>query len=99
MYQWITGENKWIVRSALTHQLTLKAQTDTERLAELCSIRAEDGEFFIAKAVGWALRDYSHTDPSWVSKYVGSHPELSALARREATKVISRKASLQLPPP
>jgi 3-methyladenine DNA glycosylase AlkD len=99
MYQWITSENKWIVRSALTHQLTLKAQTDTQRLAQLCSLRASDTEFFIAKAVGWALRDYSHTDPHWVFEYVDSHPELSALARREALKVISRKASLQLPPP
>jgi len=98
MHQWITSENKWIARSALTHQLTLKANTDTARLAQLCSLRASDTEFFIAKAVGWALRDYSHTDPHWVFEYVDSHPELSALARREALKVISRKASPQLPP-
>ena len=93
MREWINSDNIWIARSSLTHQLTMKSKTDTQRLAELCSIRAGDREFFIAKAVGWALRDYSHTDPDWVREYVGSHPELSALARREAMKAISRESS------
>jgi 3-methyladenine DNA glycosylase AlkD len=92
MYQWITSEDKWIVRSALTHQLTLKAQTDPERLAQFCSLRARDTEFFIAKAVGWALRDYSHSHPQWVQHFIDTHPELSPLARREALKVIVRNS-------
>ena len=95
MYQWITNENKWIVRSALTHQLTLKAQTDTERLAQFCSLRASDTEFFIAKAVGWSLRDYSHSHPQWVQHFVDTHPDLSPLARREALKVIVRNSPLR----
>jgi len=90
MYQWVTSDNMWIVRCAITHQLTMKKDTDAQRLADLCSTRAADTEFFIAKAVGWALRDYSHTNPTWVLDYVDCHPELSPLARREALKAIER---------
>jgi len=90
MYQWITNDNMWIVRCSLTHQLTMKKDTDAQRLADLCSTRAADTEFFIAKAVGWALRDYSHSNPEWVRGYVDSHAELAPLARREALKAIER---------
>lgn len=90
MYQWITNDNMWVVRCSLTHQLTMKKDTDAQRLADLCSTRAADTEFFIAKAVGWALRDYSHSNPEWVRGYVDSHAELSPLARREALKAIER---------
>jgi 3-methyladenine DNA glycosylase AlkD len=92
MHEWITSENRWIARSAITHQLTLKEHTDTERLAQFCSLRARDTEFFIAKAIGWALRDYSHSHPQWVQHFVDTHPQLSPLARREALKVIVRKS-------
>ena len=47
-------------------------------------------EFFIRKAIGWALRDYAWTDPAWVVAFVGTHADLSALSRREALKNLSR---------
>jgi len=90
MYKWIESENIWLVRSALMHQLTLRGGADQRRLFELCARHAKDTEFFVAKAVGWALRDYSYSDPKAVLSFVARHPELSPLARREALKVIKR---------
>jgi len=90
MFDWIKSENMWLRRSALIHQLNQKTNTDSKRLGELCTIVAGDPEFFVAKAVGWALRDYSVTNPLWVANYVAQHPELTSLARREALKRITR---------
>ena len=92
MYEWIESDNMWLVRSALIHQLTKKYFSSEERLFALCERRATDKEFFIAKAVGWALRDYSHRNPVAVQEFVQSHPELSPLAKREALKAIQRKS-------
>ena len=91
MFEWIESDNQWLVRSALIHQLTKKYFSSEDRLFALCARRASDKEFFIAKAVGWALRDYSHRNPQAVIKFVDEHPELSPLAKREAMKAISRK--------
>ena len=81
----------WLVRSAITHQLGFRNHTDTALLFELCSRRETDSEFFIAKAIGWALRDYSYTNAALVVGFVDSHPELQALSRREAMKAINRR--------
>lgn len=91
MFKWVESENKWLVRSALIHQLTKKHFTSEDRLFALCERRAADTEFFIAKAVGWALRDYSHRNPESVEKFVQLHPELSALAKREGLKAINAR--------
>jgi 3-methyladenine DNA glycosylase AlkD len=53
---------------------------------------AGDREFFIAKAIGWALRDVTAWDPAAVQSFVDRHPDLSPVARREATKGLSRSA-------
>ena len=47
-------------------------------------------EFFLRKGLGWALREYSKTDPDWVIEFVGRHPGLSSLSRREALKHLQR---------
>ena len=91
IFKWIESDNQWLVRSALIHQLTKKNFTSEDRLFALCERRASDSEFFIAKAVGWALRDYSHRNPRAVTKFVEAHSELSPLAKREALKAIKRK--------
>lgn len=90
MFEWIKSKNIWLVRSALIHQLTLGTKTSSKRLFELCELKAEEKEFFIAKGLGWALRSYSYTDPKAVKKFVKEHPELSALAKREGLKAINR---------
>ena len=93
MFDWINSKNMWLVRSALIHQLTLGTRTNSERLFELCDLKAEEKEFFVAKALGWALRSYSYVDPKAVKQFVKDHPELTPLAKREGLKAINRKSA------
>jgi len=94
MEKWIVSNNIWMVRSALIHQLTLCSKTDAKLLFRLCEIQAQETEFFIAKAIGWALRSYSYVDAKAVKKFVKEHPELTPLAKREGLKALDRKAKL-----
>jgi 3-methyladenine DNA glycosylase AlkD len=84
MDAWIESENVWLARTAILHQLGYKQRTDRERLFRYCVRRAPDTEFFIRKALGWALREYSKTDSEAVRAFVAAHGELSPLTRREA---------------
>jgi 3-methyladenine DNA glycosylase AlkD len=93
MEKWIVSNNIWMVRSALIHQLTLGSKTDEKLLFKFCEIQAEENEFFIAKALGWALRSYSYVDPKAVKKFIKDHPELTPLAKREGMKAINRKSA------
>jgi 3-methyladenine DNA glycosylase AlkD len=91
MDEWIDDEDHWLARTAIIHQLHAKEHTDTARLFGYCDRRAGDREFFIRKAIGWALREYSKTDAAAVRQFVGAHPELSPLSAREALKWLQRK--------
>jgi 3-methyladenine DNA glycosylase AlkD len=84
--RWIDDEDMWIARVALIHQLGFGARTDADRLFDYCTRRARDDEFFIRKAIGWALRQYARTDPDAVRAFVAAHSELSGLSRREALR-------------
>jgi len=84
---WSVSEDMWLRRSAIIAQVNRKADTDFPLLAELIEPNRGDREFFIRKAIGWALREYSKTNPSAVASYCASH-ELSGLSRREALKRI-----------
>ncbi len=88
MGDWIDDPNIWVARVALIHQLGNGSRTDGDRLFGSCARRARDDEFFIRKAIGWALRQYARTDPDAVRAFVAAHPELSALSRREALRRI-----------
>ncbi len=88
MDEWIDDEDFWVARVALIHQLGFGASTDAARLFSYCARRADDDEFFIRKAIGWALRKYARTDPDGVRAFVAAHDELSALSRREALRRI-----------
>jgi 3-methyladenine DNA glycosylase AlkD len=84
---WSKDPDMWIRRSAITAQLAAKAATDPELLASVIEANLSDPEFFIRKAIGWALREYAKTDPAWVREFVDRHgTELSPLSRREALK-------------
>ena len=61
-------------------------RTDVDRLLRACAARAGSPDFFVRKAIGWALREYARTDPAVVRAFVEAHPELSPLSRREALK-------------
>ena len=84
--QWAEDECLWVRRIAIIGQLGHRAQTDTDLLTDAIEPNIADREFFIRKAIGWGLREYAWTDPDWVRAFVGEHPELSGLSRREALK-------------
>lgn len=94
MDTWVEDDDVWVVRSAILHQLHAKQDTDVDRLAHHCRRRAHHPDFFVRKAIGWALRQYSYVDATWVESFVDAVP-LSPLSRREAMKAIERRRSRQ----
>ena len=84
---WVESENIWIARTAILHQLMFKDRTDTNRLFTYSEMHMADTEFFIRKAIGWALRHYGRTDPEAVRLFVSKNEaSLSGLSKREALK-------------
>ncbi|MBA3782239.1 MAG: DNA alkylation repair protein [Nocardioides sp.] len=88
---WAVDDDLWVRRTSVIAQLGHKEATDTHLLEEVLSDNLEGSphgsEFFIRKAVGWALREYARTDPAWVLDFVDTHADrLSGLSRREALK-------------
>lgn len=81
------SENMWLNRSAIIFQLSYKEKTNFDLLKSECEKHKESKEFFIQKAIGWALRDYSRFNPSGVSEYVNS-TNLKPLSLREALRNI-----------
>lgn len=87
MYQWAHDNDLWVRRVAIIHQLGWRGDTNLDLLSTIILANLGSNEFFINKAIGWALRDYARHDPSWVRKFLATHAaQLSALSRREAAK-------------
>ncbi|CAN5776817.1 DNA alkylation repair protein [soil metagenome] len=87
--RWIDHDDMWLRRTALLCQMGAKDNTDSGRLFAFCASRAYEEEFFIRKAVGWALRDFARTDPAAVAAFIDTHRgELSGLSYREGSKHI-----------
>ncbi len=87
----IDGDSLWIRRTAMLAQLRHGDDTDTDLLARVLVANLDDTaygrEFFIRKALGWALRQHARTDAAWVQTFVSTHADrLSGLSRREALK-------------
>jgi len=80
---WCADEDMWMRRLAVIAQLGRRERLDRELLADVIEQNAADREFFIRKAIGWALRDAARTAPEWVRAFVASH-RLSPLSTREA---------------
>ncbi len=77
----------WVRRVAMLHQLGWREQTDPERLLRYALTLAPEKDFFIRKAIGWALRDHARTQPDAVRDFLARHADqLSGLTRREAGK-------------
>jgi 3-methyladenine DNA glycosylase AlkD len=94
--RWAQTENFWLRRAAILHQLGLKVKTDETRLFKFILENAHDSEFFIRKAIGWALREYSYINPEAVRTFVLEHQNrLSNLSKREALKALERKEKSQ----
>lgn len=89
LMRWAEDTDMWIRRAAITSQLGAKSATDRVLLAHVITANLADKEFFIRKAIGWALREYSKTDPGWVSGFVLEKAQaLSPLSVREATRLL-----------
>jgi len=88
--KWIGSGNIWLQRSCILFQLKYKANTDTRLLSSIILKLKDSKEFFIRKAIGWSLREYSKTDPGFVVRFVQSH-DLSGLSHREALKWLERQ--------
>ena len=89
MDAWIRGDDLWLLRGALLHQLTYRERTDAVRLFDYCTRAAHNRDFFIRKAIGWALREYARSDPAAVRAYVQAHrATLAPLSVREALRNI-----------
>jgi 3-methyladenine DNA glycosylase AlkD len=90
--RWIESDNMWLQRSAILFQLSYKQRTDVSLLFDFIHRTADSKEFFIRKAIGWALREYSKTDEAAVRRFV-AETKLSPLSSREALKVVNKKAN------
>ena len=92
MLQWSRSRDMWKRRSAILCQLSFKKQTDLKMLYLCIEPSFGSKEFFLQKAIGWALRQYAWIDAREIARYVDQHKvRLSALSKREALKNISRR--------
>jgi len=91
MREWSHDPHLWIRRVSILSQLKHKAETDRALLAGAIERSMDDRDFFARKGIGWALREFSKTDPTWVADFVESHEDrLSALSKKEALRLITR---------
>ena len=90
---WINSDNFWLQRVAIIHQLKYKESTNTEMLFAYCEQMKESQEFFIQKAIGWALREYSKTDATAVVNFV-LNTDLAKFSKKEALKWLKNKEKL-----
>jgi 3-methyladenine DNA glycosylase AlkD len=91
MDAWSKSDNLWLARTAILHQNKYKDRTDEKRLFQYCRARAGEKDFFMRKAIGWALRDYAATSPEGVARFVRDNEDrLSALSKKEAMRGVER---------
>jgi Predicted DNA alkylation repair enzyme len=89
MIEWSKDDDFWIRRVAIDHQLSRKEKTNAALLEKIIINNFGSSEFFINKAIGWSLREYSKTAPDWVRTFIAKHKEqMDKLSIREASKYI-----------
>lgn len=88
MLKWSKSDDMWIRRTSIIFQLKYKDETDTELLAQVIENNIGSKEFFINKAIGWALRTHSAIHSEWVEDFVDRHPDLANLSKKEALRSI-----------
>ena len=92
MLQWSQADSIWLRRIAIDHQRLYKEKTNKALLTQIIANNFHTDEFFINKAIGWSLREYSKTNPQFVQQFVADHQkELSALSYRESLKYIKKR--------
>ena len=89
MLDWSKDPDKWVRRVAIEHQLLRKDRINTALLSQILENNLESDEFFINKAIGWALRDYSKTNPEWLSDFIDeNYNHLAKLSITEGSKYL-----------
>lgn len=89
MLEWSTSDNIWVRRVAIDFQQGFKEKTNAELLEAIICNNLGSNEFFINKAIGWSLRDYSKVNPNWVRDFLARYQnQLSALSKKEAGKYL-----------
>ncbi|MBK7723504.1 MAG: DNA alkylation repair protein [Austwickia sp.] len=90
---WIGDPDRWLRRAAIICQLGARGATDTRLLTDAIAANLPPTpgtqDFFIRKAIGWALREHGKKDPEFVKRFVQDHPALTPLSRREALRLLS----------
>lgn len=87
--KWSVDDNIWLRRVAIDHQLLRKEKTDIDLLEKILVNNLNHTEFFINKAIGWTLRDYSKTNPQWVKDFIEKYKNnMAPLSIREVSKYI-----------
>ncbi len=90
MLVWSKDDDFWVRRVAIEHQLLRKDKMNVELLNAILENNLGNSEFFINKAIGWALRDYSKTNPDWVKNFISKHhTEMATLSIKEGSKYLS----------
>ena len=87
---WSESGNIWLIRAAIGHQRGWRTDTDVDRVLHLCGRHWENAEFFVAKAIGWALRDLARLDPPAVRAFLARHEHPNMVAVREANRGLNR---------
>lgn len=88
--KWRNSKNIWLIRAAIQHQRGHKNKTDVEYVLSICQQHVKNEEFFIQKAIGWALRDLTKIDPNSVKYFLAKNPKLTTVAKREALRGLNR---------
>lgn len=90
IHDWSESGNRWLVRAAITHQRGWKSETDVRFVLSLCDRHWQDREFFVAKAIGWVLRDLTVDDRPAVVRFLKQHDTKNRVAIREAERGLRR---------
>ena len=88
--KWNNSPNMWLNRAAIQHQRGRRFETDVKLVLQYCDDHSDSKEFFIVKAIGWALRDICAINPRAVREFLKSHPDLGRVAVREAERGLGR---------
>ena len=88
--KWNNSKNIWLIRCAIQHQRGHKSKTDVDFVLKICQKHVDNPEFFVAKAIGWALRDFGKINPKKVKDFLKKNPSMSIISKREALKGLNR---------
>ncbi len=88
--EWSESGDRWLIRAAIGHQRGWKQETNVKQILQLCRRHWDNNEFFIAKAIGWALRDIAAIDPTAVQQFLDKQSIRNSIAEREANRGLLR---------